>query len=449
MTDSLPFDGAWSDADAGIQAMISPSGDGLLIPGHDGTQTARAGIWNDPQDGLWSGLGTIPTGSPHDVTPLSHLPDPSTFLGYPGAVAAHVADTTPPIDPASPPHGAPSHAATTLDREAATVQLFAGAHDVGLAWDNKPDSVDDEGLTLPGEVQVNGFDVTIDSDAALRNIHVSNPFGDGMFELDLDPSTGPDQTSGLAPTPTGVLAAPDTCIPQPGPELSRLIDAIISDAHHGVGEQLTPGAREPLNYPGSAGYVGPLHPGDLHLNQDNPIPLPHQPSGVNKNSDGHDIRGRLSPNAADGLIHPKLTMPLALDHRPQFDTADLRHPVQLEHPEAFSDLRDANVVHIPLDTLPSRDEVVRSWEVGPYWHAEETRDGDLYLEETTIDGDRTGRYVHLSADDQGSWMVTAARGDKTIDAVAVARVTAVHTDGTFDCSYLRIFTSDPAANLEP
>jgi hypothetical protein len=121
-----------------------------------------------------------------------------------------------------------------------------------------------------------------------------------------------------------------------------------------------------------------------------------------------------------------------------------------QHPEVIRQPWDLHIVNDPLfDRLPRADEVVRSEEVGPYWRVELTRYGQLYLEETTIDGDRTGRFIHLSAKDWGQWGVGFDQDEQDIDTVTVERIIGQRIDGSYETSYQRTFKSDPSANLEP
>jgi hypothetical protein len=108
------------------------------------------------------------------------------------------------------------------------------------------------------------------------------------------------------------------------------------------------------------------------------------------------------------------------------------------HPEVDRDPRDPFVLDIPLDTPPRPEDVVRSSEVGLFWHLEETRNGDMFMHETDIDGRRTGRFIHLDGSAPGRWGVAETdAGD-----VVIQRTTP-------DLTYTRRFEVDPRANLVP
>jgi hypothetical protein len=94
----------------------------------------------------------------------------------------------------------------------------------------------------------------------------------------------------------------------------------------------------------------------------------------------------------DRSVQEKPALRPTLQDRRGLDSADLGGGAPPQHPEVTRQPWDLHVVNDPFDRVPRADEVVRSEEVGPYWRVEQTRDGELYLEETTIDGDRTGRF---------------------------------------------------------
>jgi hypothetical protein len=153
--------------------------------------------------------------------------------------------------------------------------------------------------------------------------------------------------------------------------------------------------------------------------------------------------GQRHADRDESLIQQKPIGPRTLHDRAPLLAFDLGNATRSEHPEVTRE-HDWHVIRDPFDKMPNTDEIVEFTEYGPYWRAELTCDGDLYLEETTIDGDQTGRYIHLSDPEPGRWFVRPITGDETLDSVTVIRL----PDGTSKASWARTFKSDPAANLE-